>query len=140
MYHLSLQVVLLRMIYSTSTAIANAFALFWGPLILLWMAYWAERSQLQRTAFSGLWVVFFVFFFFNKDCLINTLYITYKSFLGKISWSPINIPIPWSHSEKGHPYERDSENWPPLHKTVAVYSDTIMSGRLWFLIWNVSIN
>lgn len=55
MYHLSLQVVLLRMIYSTSTAIANAFALFWGPLILLWMAYWAERSQLQTTCFLGLW-------------------------------------------------------------------------------------
>ena len=32
------------------------------------------------------------------------------------------------------PYERASETWHPLHKTVAMYSDTIILGRLLFLI------
>lgn len=78
MYHLSLQVVLLRMIYSTSRAIANAFALFWGPLILLWMAYWAGRSQLQTTCLLWAGMVY-------KGCLINVLLSFTKRFLAKHS-------------------------------------------------------
>lgn len=125
MYHLSLQVILLRMIYSTSTAIANAFALFWGLLILLWMAYWAGRSQLQRACFLGAII-------FYKGCLINILWITYKPLFGKIFWSPINVSILGGHSGKEGTSERDAEIWTSLYYTVAGYQDRIMSGNFDF--------
>lgn len=77
MYHLSLQVVLLRMIYGTSTAIANAFALFGGRRFYYEWLTEQREANCREPAFSG------------GDILPGLPYKCFVNYLSIFSWPNI---------------------------------------------------